>query len=438
METEAAFLERRYVHSVYEKTAPYLGHLQGKAWPRVRQFLLQQKPGSLVADIGCGTGKYLNVNREVRTVGCDLCGPLVAKARKQGNEVLVCDNLRLPFRNSVFSAVISIGVIHHFSTPERRVCAIREMARTVAPGGELMIYVWAQEQKLRRFPKQDVLVPWNGALCSRNSSESGDTRSGRADLPEGRVGTDPPGGGTGGRRAHSLGGDYVAVGRCCFKIPSQREDARAPRPCLSRALRSWFFSKSLDESGMRRCVEGLELRSGPAQWAESAVLVQPVRHRSVDLGHGGPLLRQPSLDDDVFAEPANQEEEEEEAGEQWLKVAGALTEVNGGERGRARGDHVAAETRQLSAAVRSANDLNRGAGTRAAPRGSAGSILETVSLDGREGDRADGRDLMRYYHVFRGGELARLIEDSVPELSVQSSCFDHGNWCVIAKKKGSS
>ncbi|KAG5845025.1 hypothetical protein ANANG_G00134390 [Anguilla anguilla] len=394
METEAAFLERRYVHSVYEKTAPYLGHLQGKAWPRVRQFLLQQKPGSLVADIGCGTGKYLNVNREVRTVGCDLCGPLVAKARKQGNEVLVCDNLRLPFRNSVFSAVISIGVIHHFSTPERRVCAIREMARTVAPGGELMIYVWAQEQKLRRFPKQDVLVPWNGALCSRNSSESGDARSGRADLPEGRAGTDPGGG---GRAARPQFGGLRGGGQVLLQNPVPAGRRQGARPCLSRALRSWFFSKSLDESGMRRCVEGIELRSGPAQWAESAVLVQPVRHRSVDLGLGGPLLRQPSLDDDddVGNPPALRHGEE----------------------------HERLEPRR--------RDQSR-------PARLAGSILETVSLDGRQGDRADARDLMRYYHVFRGGELTRLIEDSVPELSVQSSCFDHGNWCVIAKKKGSS
>jgi len=52
MEHEAAQLEKQHVHSVYENTAAYFNDLQSKAWPRVRNFLLEQKPGSLVADIG--------------------------------------------------------------------------------------------------------------------------------------------------------------------------------------------------------------------------------------------------------------------------------------------------------------------------------------------------------------------------------------------------
>ncbi|OBS70386.1 hypothetical protein A6R68_01073 [Neotoma lepida] len=52
MDPEAAQLEKQHVHDVYESTAPYFSDLQSKAWPRVRQFLQDQKPGSLVADIG--------------------------------------------------------------------------------------------------------------------------------------------------------------------------------------------------------------------------------------------------------------------------------------------------------------------------------------------------------------------------------------------------
>lgn len=52
MEHEATQLEKQHVHSVYENTAAYFNDLQSKAWPRVRNFLLEQKPGSLVADIG--------------------------------------------------------------------------------------------------------------------------------------------------------------------------------------------------------------------------------------------------------------------------------------------------------------------------------------------------------------------------------------------------
>ena len=59
--------------------------------------------------LGCGTGKYLSVNSQVYTLGCDYCEPLVEIARKKGDEVLVCDNLNLPFRDQCFNAVISIG-----------------------------------------------------------------------------------------------------------------------------------------------------------------------------------------------------------------------------------------------------------------------------------------------------------------------------------------
>lgn len=64
MDQEAAQLEKQHVHAVYESTASDFSALQSKAWPRVRQFLLEQRPGSLVADIGCGTGKYLKVNSQ--------------------------------------------------------------------------------------------------------------------------------------------------------------------------------------------------------------------------------------------------------------------------------------------------------------------------------------------------------------------------------------
>lgn len=52
MDPEAAQLEKQHVHDVYASIAPYFSDLQSKAWPRVRQFLQEQKPGSLIADIG--------------------------------------------------------------------------------------------------------------------------------------------------------------------------------------------------------------------------------------------------------------------------------------------------------------------------------------------------------------------------------------------------
>lgn len=71
------------------------------------------------------------------------------------------DNLALPFRDDSLDAVISIAVVHHFATTERRICALQELARVLKIGGRLIISVWAMEQTHRKFESQDVLVPWH-------------------------------------------------------------------------------------------------------------------------------------------------------------------------------------------------------------------------------------------------------------------------------------
>ena len=136
------------------------------AWPKVKKFILQLDEYSLIADIGCGDGKYLNLNSQVLSIGCDRSSSLCQLASSQkssngrtSNQILVCDNLKLPFRSNLYDAVISIGVIHHLSSLKRRIRAVQELSRILAPGGKIMIYVWAMEQRLRKFNCQDVLVP---------------------------------------------------------------------------------------------------------------------------------------------------------------------------------------------------------------------------------------------------------------------------------------
>ena len=50
------------------------------------------------------------------------------------------------FSSSTFDVAISIAVIHHLSTKERRINAVKEIVRIVKPGGLVLISVWAQEQ----------------------------------------------------------------------------------------------------------------------------------------------------------------------------------------------------------------------------------------------------------------------------------------------------
>ncbi|KAL1459700.1 hypothetical protein WDU94_011657, partial [Cyamophila willieti] len=68
-------------------------------------------------------------------------------------QILLCDNLNLPFRDESFDAVLSIAVIHHFTTTERRVVALQELTRVLRIGGRIIISVWAMEQKNRKVRK---------------------------------------------------------------------------------------------------------------------------------------------------------------------------------------------------------------------------------------------------------------------------------------------
>ncbi|XP_019385791.1 PREDICTED: alkylated DNA repair protein alkB homolog 8-like [Crocodylus porosus] len=80
-------------------------------------------------------------------VGCDRSKNLVDICGEKECEAFVCDALSVPFRSGSCDACISIAVIHHFSTAERRLASLHELARLLRPGGKALIYVWAMEQE---------------------------------------------------------------------------------------------------------------------------------------------------------------------------------------------------------------------------------------------------------------------------------------------------
>ncbi|XP_067852869.1 probable tRNA methyltransferase 9B [Heptranchias perlo] len=464
MELEAIQLEEAHVHNVYEQTAPYFIELRSKAWPCVRQFLLNQEPGSLIADVGCGTGKYLSVNSQAYKLGSDYCSPLVEIAKKHGHEVMVCDNLVLPYRDLCFNAVISIGVIHHFSTKDRRIRAIREMTRILHCGGQMMIYVWAMEQKYRRFEKQDIFVPWNRSLCSRPSSESGQSNN-KPIVGSTVKAQDKDLSKTAQSQASAMlslrqdqrtilsyrTDNHTLLENCCPRMSEDQEHRFYKN--LGKSLRSWFFSKSLDEATMQTHIDHLKsMRNSPDlmhTWRNNTVSMQPVgklrissRHCSLDAGCP-PLMKGDSFEDDeVFAENPRHEEA------QWLETKSALKEKQGRHQseiyrhgGLNPYQANSIEDRQIFQKNEGAQ-RSEGSGARVFKRTSTTESTDSmidgnraVALDDKQEEIADATEFMRYYHVFREGELAQLIEENVQELHILSSCYDHGNWCVIAEKE---
>ena len=51
-EAKCEALEKQHVHDVYASTAHHFAGIRYKAWPRVKKFILELEPGSVVADVG--------------------------------------------------------------------------------------------------------------------------------------------------------------------------------------------------------------------------------------------------------------------------------------------------------------------------------------------------------------------------------------------------
>ncbi|KAK8212588.1 S-adenosyl-L-methionine-dependent methyltransferase, partial [Phyllosticta capitalensis] len=158
--------EDEHVHTVYEQIASHFSSTRYKPWPIVERFLKSLPAGSIGLDVGCGNGKYLAVNPDLYIIASDRSTNLAKIAtRHPPHSVVVADTLSLPHPLASFDFAICIAVLHHLSTPERRIEGVREILAHLRPGGTALVYVWALEQKDSRRGwdeggDQDVMVPW--------------------------------------------------------------------------------------------------------------------------------------------------------------------------------------------------------------------------------------------------------------------------------------
>lgn len=60
------------------------------------------------------------------------------------------------FRSNAFDVCLCIAVLHHLSTPERRLAGLKELVRVTRPGGLVLVYVWALEQEAKKVKKSDL------------------------------------------------------------------------------------------------------------------------------------------------------------------------------------------------------------------------------------------------------------------------------------------
>lgn len=115
-------------------------------------------------DAGCGAGfataAWMNEDWShggAEWVGVDISAAIDVAHRRLGafpsTHFVQADVLQLPFKPGSFDAIFSEGVLHHTPSTER---AFEALVPLLAPGGEIMIYVYKKKGPVREFTDDHV------------------------------------------------------------------------------------------------------------------------------------------------------------------------------------------------------------------------------------------------------------------------------------------
>ena len=151
------------VQKFYNSNSKRFSQTRYSVWESVKNFNKLINPNSKILDAGCGNGKnMIYFKKNGHTVkGIDFSDSLLKICKSKDLDVLSSDIRSLPFENNTFDNTISIAVIHHLSTNEDRIKAIKELLRVTKKDGKILITVWAIEQEehsRRTFKLGDNIV----------------------------------------------------------------------------------------------------------------------------------------------------------------------------------------------------------------------------------------------------------------------------------------
>jgi SAM-dependent methyltransferase len=142
------------------------------AWVRPVADAAGIRTGNKVLDVGCGTGVLARealrrVGQTGQVVGLDLNAGMLAVAERTEPRIewRQGDAASLPFEDASFDVVVSQFALMYF--PDR-VASLREMWRTLAPGGRLAVAAWAPMARARGY---QILVDIAARRCGGEAAD---------------------------------------------------------------------------------------------------------------------------------------------------------------------------------------------------------------------------------------------------------------------------
>jgi len=175
----ASSFEDQYVHNTYHSIASQFDQTRRKVWSSTIKVLselaknLGESPR--IIEVGAGNGRNLDFMKQIKPnaelVAVEPCSEFCQlMLDKNTMKVHQGRHLELPSELGTFDLVLSIAVIHHLSTRERRLEALRELVQLTRYDGLIVIQVWAcrptsakssrLQWKIIDEKTSDYLIPW--------------------------------------------------------------------------------------------------------------------------------------------------------------------------------------------------------------------------------------------------------------------------------------
>lgn len=127
--------EKLRIKEDYEKSTKFYDKRYEKIQFGKYNILKNIKLKEHILDLGCGTGllELFHVNRLSPVVfGCDISFKMLRRAKKRGEFVVQADLEFLPFKNSIFSSILSFTALQNVEDVEKVLKEIKRISKSNA------------------------------------------------------------------------------------------------------------------------------------------------------------------------------------------------------------------------------------------------------------------------------------------------------------------